>query len=137
MPLTAGPARALRDMKNDVMNAAMDVSREAARASHLEPSLAEIAGHHTTKITNLEATFNLGIIFPLYGAFFASVTAVVVYSTSPIYVLPTDTSDRWLWYTISPKNTNRTSLITEIAEHLRGMRPWVQAWLQAGCCEAR
>ena len=68
-------------------------------------------------MNNLEATFNLGVLFPLIGALIAAVYARIVYikDDAEHFQMPDPEVDRYLWFTISPIQ-NRTRLVTEVAE---------------------
>ena len=73
-PFTAQAAMMLREARVEVLTAAQAVSK----AANIEPDFAATIGA-ADYMNNLEATFNLGVLFPLIGAFLASIYARIVY----------------------------------------------------------
>ena len=108
--ITSAAAKMLRNARVEVLN----MQREAAAVANLEPTLQEMVGV-ADYMNNLEATFTLGMLFPLIGALCASVYATIVYSNYHIYQMPDPAVNRYLWFTISPLQ-NQTRLVTEVAE---------------------
>jgi hypothetical protein len=111
-PLTAQAAMMLRGARVEVLTAAKAVSK----AANIEPDFAATIGA-ADYMNNLEATFNLGVLFPLIGAFIASVYARVVYikDDASHFQMPDPAVHRSFWFTIAP-NENRTQLVSEVAE---------------------
>lgn len=113
VPASSHGATMLREARVEVLAAAQAVSKVA----NIEADFAATIGA-ADYMNNLEATFNLGVLFPLIGDLVAAIYARIVYikDDPSHFQMPSPDVHSMHWFTIRHDLENRARLITEVRE---------------------